>query len=46
MISLSFWALNNKNCCKAKFLAGLHKVHPAYRMVNARRAGWIAGERL
>jgi hypothetical protein len=22
-----------------RFLAGLHKVHPAYRMVNAGRAG-------
>jgi hypothetical protein len=22
------------------FLAGMHKVHPAYRMVNAWRAGW------
>jgi hypothetical protein len=26
-------------------LAGLHKVYPAYRMVNAGRAGWRAGGR-
>jgi hypothetical protein len=27
-----------------KFLAGLHKVHPAYRMVNAWQAGgWLVG---
>jgi hypothetical protein len=28
------------------FLAGLHKVHPAYRMVNAGRAGRLTGGRL
>jgi hypothetical protein len=26
-----------------QFLARLHKVHPAYRMVNARQVGWRAG---
>ena len=30
---------------KYTFLAGLHKVHPAYRMVNAGRAGGRAGWR-
>ena len=35
VICLSFYVIN----IKEQFLAGLHKVHPAYRMVNAGRAG-------